>query len=115
MFLLVALSCFWLFDWLWSSNKEFLYKGNVGFLGEMLSKFSQNSCFCFGHHSFELSDSNFWVNYTSRRTNIPKISVFKFGPHWTQKFFKSEAMFLGQFWFNSDTVLVFGAVSVFRP
>ena len=40
MFLLVALSCFWLFDWLWFSNEEFLYKGNVGFLGEMLSKFS---------------------------------------------------------------------------
>ena len=47
--LLVALSCCWLFDWLWSSNEEFLYQGNVGFLGEKLSKFSQNSCFCFGH------------------------------------------------------------------
>ena len=39
-----------LFDWLWSSNEEFLYKGNVGFLREMVSKFFQNSCFCFGHN-----------------------------------------------------------------
>ena len=30
--------------------KEFLYKGNVRVLGEMLSKFFQNPCFCFGHN-----------------------------------------------------------------
>ena len=36
---------FWLFDWLWSSNEKFLYKGNVGFLGEILSKIFQNSFF----------------------------------------------------------------------
>ena len=70
-----------LFDSLWSSNEEFLYKENVGFLGEMLSKFSQNPCFCFGHHLSGFSDSNFWVNYTSRRKNLPKISVSKFEPH----------------------------------
>ena len=27
-----------------------MYKGNVGFLGEMLSKIFQNLCFCFGHN-----------------------------------------------------------------
>ena len=60
MFSLVALSCFLLFDWLWSSNEKFLYKGNVGFLGEMLSKFFQNPYFCLGHKlSEKLSDSNF--------------------------------------------------------
>ena len=36
--LLVVFGCF---DWLWSSNEECLYKGNVGFLGEILSKFSK--------------------------------------------------------------------------
>ena len=46
----VFIGCSKLFDWLWSSNKEFLYKENVGFLGEMLSKFFQNPCFCFGHN-----------------------------------------------------------------
>ena len=30
--------------------EEFLYKGNVGVLGEMLSHFFQNPCFCFGHN-----------------------------------------------------------------
>ena len=39
-----------------------MYKGNVGFLEEMLSKFSLNPCFCFGHHTSGLSDSNLWVN-----------------------------------------------------
>ena len=29
--------------------EEFLYKENVGVLGEMLSKNFQNSCFCFGY------------------------------------------------------------------
>ena len=58
----VFIGCSKLFDWLWSSNEEFLYKGNVGFLGEMLSKFSQNPYFSFGHHLSEFSDSNFWVN-----------------------------------------------------
>ena len=38
---------FWLFDWLWSSNEEFLYKGNVGFLGGMLSIFSKTLGFFF--------------------------------------------------------------------
>ena len=42
--------------------EEFLYKGNVGVVGEMLSKFFQNPCFCFGHNSSKLSDSNLWVN-----------------------------------------------------
>ena len=109
MFLLVALSYFWLFDWLWSSNEEFLYKENVGFLVEMLSKFSQNLYFCFGHniHSSKLSDSNLWVNYTSRRTNLSEISISIFGPHWTQKIHQSEALFSGQLWLSSDTVLVF--------
>ena len=46
VFLLVGLSYFWL----WSSNEEFLYKGNITFLEEMLSKFSQISCFCFGYN-----------------------------------------------------------------
>ena len=39
-----------LIDWLWSSIEEFLYKENVGVLGEMLSNFFQNSCLCFGHN-----------------------------------------------------------------
>ena len=39
--------------------EEFLCKGNVGVLGEMLSKFFQNPCFCFGHCSSKLNDSNF--------------------------------------------------------
>ena len=30
--------------------EEFLYKGNVGVLGETLSKFFQNPCFLFGHN-----------------------------------------------------------------
>ena len=34
----------------WIGVEEFLYKGNVGFLGEMLSKFSQNPYFVFGHN-----------------------------------------------------------------
>ena len=46
----------------WIGVEKFLYKGNVGFLGEMLSKFSKNPYFCFGHHSFKLSNSDFWVN-----------------------------------------------------
>ena len=36
--------------WLWSSIEKFLYKENVGVLGEMLSKNFQNPCFCFGHN-----------------------------------------------------------------
>ena len=43
----------------WIGVEEFLYKGNVEFLGEMLSKFSKNPCFCFSYHSSKLSDSNF--------------------------------------------------------
>ena len=31
----------------WISVEEFLYKGNVGFLGEMLSKFSKTHVFFF--------------------------------------------------------------------
>ena len=54
----VSLSCYMV---VWIGVKEFLYKGNIGFLGEMLSKFSKNLSFCFGHHSSKLSDSNFWV------------------------------------------------------
>ena len=45
--------------------EEFLYKGNVGFLREMLSKFSKTHAFFLsqlGHHSSKLSDSNFWIN-----------------------------------------------------
>ena len=34
----------------WIGVEEFLYKGNVGFLREMLSKISQNPCFCFDHN-----------------------------------------------------------------
>ena len=30
--------------------EEFLYKGNVEVLGEMLSKNFQNPCSCFGHN-----------------------------------------------------------------
>ena len=57
------------------------YKGNVGILREMLSIFFQNLCFFLGHHSSKLSDSNFWVNETYRRTNLPEINISKFGPH----------------------------------
>ena len=39
-----------LIDWLWSSIEEFLSKENVGVLGEMLSNFFQNPCFCFSHN-----------------------------------------------------------------
>ena len=38
----VALSCYMV---VWINVKEFLYKGNVGFLGEMLSKFSKTHVF----------------------------------------------------------------------
>ena len=38
----VALSCYMV---VWISVEEFLYKGNVGFLGEMLSKFSKTHVF----------------------------------------------------------------------
>ena len=34
----VSLSCYMV---VWIGVEEFLYKGNVGFLGEMLSKFSK--------------------------------------------------------------------------
>ena len=54
--LYVVFGCF---DWLWSSNEKCLYKGNVGFLGEMLSKFSKTHVFFFFfHNSSKLSDSN---------------------------------------------------------
>ena len=44
--------------------EKFLYKGNVGVLGEMLSKFSKTHVFvlAIGHHSSKLSDLNFWIN-----------------------------------------------------
>ena len=51
MFLLVVdkfwglLSVVFGFDWLWSLKEECLYKGNVGFLGEMLSKISKTHVF----------------------------------------------------------------------
>ena len=34
----------------WISVEEFLYKENVGFLGEMLSKFSKTHILFFGHN-----------------------------------------------------------------
>ena len=42
---------------IWIGVEEFLYKGNVGFLGEM-SKFFKTHVFV-GHHSSKLSDSKF--------------------------------------------------------
>ena len=38
----VALSCYMV---VWIGVEEFLYKGNVGFLGEMMSKFSKTHVF----------------------------------------------------------------------
>ena len=38
----VALSCYMV---VWIGVEKFLYKGNVGFLGEMLSKFSKTHVF----------------------------------------------------------------------
>ena len=38
----VALSCYMV---VWIDVEEFLYKGNVGFLGEMVSKFSKTHVF----------------------------------------------------------------------
>ena len=76
-----------------------MYKENIGVLREMLSKFFQNPCFFLGHHSFKLSDSNFLVNYTSIRTNLLEISIFKFEPHWTKKISQSEALFFGSLWY----------------
>ena len=38
----VALSCYMI---VWIGVEEFLYKGNVGFSGEMLSKFSKTHVF----------------------------------------------------------------------
>ena len=38
----VALSCYMV---VWIGVEKFLYKGNVGFLGEMLSKFSKTHIF----------------------------------------------------------------------
>ena len=49
----VALSCYMV---VWIGVEEFLYKGNVGFLGEMLSKFS-NPCFCF-HPNLAITHRN---------------------------------------------------------
>ena len=43
----VALSCYTV---VWIGVEEFLYKENVGFLGEMLSKIFQNPCFCFSYN-----------------------------------------------------------------
>ena len=40
----VALSCYMV---VWIGVKEFSYKGNVGFLGEMFSKFSKTHVFVF--------------------------------------------------------------------
>ena len=42
----VSLSCYMV---VWIGVEKFLYKGNVGFLGEMLSKISK-PIFCFGHN-----------------------------------------------------------------
>ena len=96
---MVSAQLYGFLSWLWSSIEECLYKENVGVLRKILSKFKENPCFCFGHHSSKLSDSNILVNLTSRRTNLLEISVFKFGPLWTQKIHQSEALFLGSFWF----------------
>ena len=38
----LALNCYMV---VWIGVEEFLYKGNVGFLGEMLSKFSKTHVF----------------------------------------------------------------------
>ena len=43
----VALSCYMV---VWIVVEEFLYKGNVGFLGEIVVKIFQIPCFCFGHN-----------------------------------------------------------------
>ena len=40
----VALSCYMV---IWIGVEKFLYKGNVGFLGEILSKFSKTHVFVF--------------------------------------------------------------------
>ena len=40
----------WLFELIWFSIEECLYKENVGVLREMLLKFFQNPCFCLGHN-----------------------------------------------------------------
>ena len=40
----VSLSCYMV---VWISVEEFLYKENIGFLGEMLSKFSKTHVFVF--------------------------------------------------------------------
>ena len=40
----VSLSCYMV---VWIAVEEFLYKGNVGFIGEMLSKFSKTHVFFF--------------------------------------------------------------------
>ena len=58
----VALSCYMV---VWIGVEEFLYKVNVGFLGEMLSIFFKTHVFFLpqlGHHSSKLIDSNFLVN-----------------------------------------------------
>ena len=38
---------FWLFDWLWSSNEKFFYKGNVGFLRGDVKNFPKLMFFFF--------------------------------------------------------------------
>ena len=44
----------------WIGVEEILYKGNVAFLGEMLSKSFKTHVFVLaGHHSSKLSYSNF--------------------------------------------------------
>ena len=48
----VALSCHMV---VWIGVEEFLYKVNVGFLGEMLSKFSKTFFFC---HNFFITHLN---------------------------------------------------------
>ena len=34
----------------WIGVEEFLYEGNVGFLGGDVVKIFKNPCFCFGHN-----------------------------------------------------------------
>ena len=46
-----------------------MYKGNVGVLGEMLSNFFQNPCFCFGHN-LAISHPNWKITLRGKPTKL---------------------------------------------
>ena len=48
--LVISAQLYGCLSWLWSSIEEYLYKENIGVLGEMLSKNFQNPCYFFSYN-----------------------------------------------------------------